>query len=123
MFRSPAVQVSTMLTVGIAYWWSCIQITNVKEPWDAANYLFVWYPVSLALSAAGGLIFRRHSWLSGVALTLAQLPVMWMSTGIGPLWPVGLIFLSFLAIPAVASSILGSRVLAGRGRNEPSHVG
>jgi hypothetical protein len=100
--RSSLISASAFLALGAFYWWLICRVLQVDEPWDAPEYWTFAYPVSLLLSALAGRLLERRGWLGGVAITFAQLPVMWANAGTGPLWPVGLIFLSLLSIPAMA---------------------
>jgi len=100
------IKVLTLLIVGSLYWQIAVQVTGASEPWDAPSYWSFWYPVSLGMSAVGGIVFRPGSWWVGLLLTFAQLPIMSLNSGIGSLMVVGILFLAALAIPAVALSYL-----------------
>ena len=93
---------------GAAYWLLVSRLTGAMEPWDAETYWSVWYPVSFVLSALGGVLLKRRGWLAGVILTFAQLPIMWLSTGTGPLWAVGIVMLCALSLPvSIVSAVSG----------------
>ncbi|BBC70987.1 conserved hypothetical protein [Altererythrobacter sp. B11] len=97
-----------MMIGGAAYWFLVTKVTGAAEPWDAETYWSVWYPVSFILSALGGLLLKRRGWLAGMMLTFAQLPVMWLNTGSGPLWLIGIIMLCALALPvSIVSAVSG----------------
>jgi hypothetical protein len=66
------------------------------------------------LSALSGFLLRRRSWLAGVIVTFAQLPVMWVNTGLGGLLMVGATILCILAVPAIAVSMIGGRLARSR---------
>ncbi len=98
------------------FWLGVARGAGVGEPWDAARYLTVWYPVSLLLAAGGGYVVGRGGWAAGGIVTLAQLPVMGLGAGTGGLWPAGLLVLLVLAMPAMALAALAGRI-ARRGRD------
>jgi hypothetical protein len=100
---------------GMAYWWIVAGVNGVAEPWDADAYWLVWYPVSFGLSAVLGLVLKQRAWIAGAAVTLAQLPVMLLKGGAGPLLPVGVLMLCVLSVPVIAVSALAGR-LAARAR-------
>ncbi|MDX3900438.1 MAG: hypothetical protein QHC40_08020 [Sphingobium sp.] len=89
-------------------------MAGVDEPWDAPAYWTAAYPISLLLSGGAGLYFRKRGWLAGLAISFAQLPVMWINNGTGALWAVGLLFLSVLAVPAMAISTLTGLIATRR---------
>ena len=105
-----------LLLGGTLYWYAVARATGTAEPWDADAYWRLWYPVSLALSAVAGSWLRRRGWAAGAILTAAQLPVMWLNTGTGPLWAVGLLMVAALAAPAVIVSALAGRLASHRSR-------
>lgn len=100
------MKVLALLIVGGVYWQVVCQATGTREPWDAATYWSLWYPLSFALSAVAGYLLKEDGWLAGGMLIFAQLPIMWLNNGTGPLFAVGLLFMCVLAIPAVAISLL-----------------
>ena len=99
-----------LLIAGGLYWQFVCQNSEVAEPWDTEAYWPLWYPISLALSAIAGFFLKNDGWLAGAIITLMQLPIMWFNSGVGPLILVGLFFLSVLAVPAVAISLLAGRL-------------
>lgn len=106
-FQGPAIFV-----LGGLYWQFVSRIGEAAEPWDADAYWRLWYPLSLALSALAAFALRRRHAMAGVLITFAQLPVMWINNGIGPLVAVGVVMLCGLAIPAALISMLAGRFAA-----------
>ena len=104
------VQVFVLAVVSVLYWLLVSRVSGAKEPWDAAGYWLIWYPGSLLLSACGGFAFGNRGWSAGAIVTFAQLPVMWVNTGLGGLLIVGVAFLAVLAVPAVILSALFGRL-------------
>lgn len=97
--------------VAIAYWFMVGALSGVGEPWDAARYWWLWYPLSLVIAGVGGRYLRRRTWLAGVIVTFAQVPVMAIGGAGGPLWAVGLLMLGVLALPAVIVATVAGRLL------------
>lgn len=98
------MKVIVLLTCGLFYWSLVGRSAGVAEPWDAAAYWRLWYPLSLVLAGGAGLVLRTRGWMAGAIVTFAQLPVMaW--NGEGALWwGMAMLFLAVLAIPAMAVS-------------------
>ena len=108
-----SIQPLALLLASLLYWQLVSQFSGAKEPWDADGYWRIWYPGSLVLSALAGFVLRR-SWLAGVIVTFAQLPVMWVNTGFGGLLMVGATILCILAVPAVAVAAIAGRLARSR---------
>lgn len=100
------MKIIALLVCSLLYWSLVCRVTGTREPWDADAYWRFWYPASFALSASAGLAFKDRGWVAGMILTFAQLPVMWLNNGIGPLWMPGLMTLCVLAVPVVGISAL-----------------
>lgn len=100
------IQAIAVVAVGCLYWQVICMMAGVEEPWDADAYWIAWYPVSLALSALAGWAARGRGWVASVLFTFAQLPVLGLNTGVGSLWPVGLLFVCVLAVPPAALAAL-----------------
>lgn len=98
------IQTFVLLLIGGLYWQTVVWVTDTTEPWDAPAYWRLWYPISLIMSALAGPFFKQCPWQAGLLLTFAQLPIMWLNSGTGPLMIVGLMYLLALAIPAMALS-------------------
>jgi hypothetical protein len=114
--RSDTTRVVALFVVGGLYWQFVCRTAGVSEPWDGDGYWRLWYPLSCALAAAGGYLLRKRGWRAGALVTFAQLPVMLLNGGAGPLLAVGVLFLGVLAIPVVAIATAAGR-LATRARS------
>jgi hypothetical protein len=93
-----------------AIWALSVPLTGKAEPWDAESpYYFV------ALAAAGGLsgaIVPRHLWAHYLGAVLGQATYELAFLKLGPLFPLGLVFLAgysliFLAGAALVASLKG----------------
>lgn len=111
------IQLLATLAVGMVYWWLTGRRAGVTEPWDAAAYWSVAYPLSLLLSALAGFRFRAHAWSAGAAITFAQLPVIALQGAVGPLLGAGLVILALLSIPAMGLAALAGRLARRRRRH------
>jgi hypothetical protein len=98
-----------LFLLGGLYWRFVCRIGEAAEPWDTGGYWQLWYPLSLAISALAGFLLRDRRGQPGVLITFAQLPVMWINNGVGPLVAVGVVFLCGLAVPAGLISLLAGR--------------
>ncbi|MES2421583.1 MAG: hypothetical protein V4595_09825 [Pseudomonadota bacterium] len=105
-----SIRLLALLLVSLLYWQLVSKFSGAREPWDADAYWRIWYPASLVVSALSGFVLGRRGWLAGTIVTFAQLPVMWVNTGIGGLWVVAMMILCILAVPAVAVSMIGGRL-------------
>jgi hypothetical protein len=99
-------RIIVLLICSVLYWGFVCWVTGTREPWDADAYWHLWYPASFGLSAIAGLMFKDRGWMAGAILTFAQLPVMWMNNGAGPLLVFGLMMLCGLAVTVIALSAL-----------------
>jgi hypothetical protein len=96
--------------VALAYWFAVSAATGHAEPWDAPGYLTFHYPLSLGLALIFGALFDRGAWRWGVIVIFAQLVVMLVWGGVGPLIVVGLAILAGLSIPAAFLAEVAARV-------------
>ncbi|WP_395622197.1 hypothetical protein [Sphingomonas daechungensis] len=93
---------------GGALLWSVASVTSGgREPWDTSEYWVVYMPIACALCAALGFAFPDRPWRWALAVMLAQMPVMWVTQGIGSLWIPGLVMLLVLALPGMLLASLG----------------
>lgn len=103
-------QLLVLLPLALIYWWAVAAASHVSEPWDAPRYWTIAYPGALLLAFGAGLGLRAWPWLTGYIVMLAQWPVMVALAGLGPLAPVGLMYLCVLALPAVLAAWAGVRL-------------
>ena len=107
-----AVSVKT----GLLFWFIVALNTPGGEPWDAGGFWSVTYPLALLTSAALGFAFPARAWLWGLVVMLAQVPVVVVMSGVGPLLLAGLVYAIVLAVPAVAVSWLAGAARTRMGR-------
>lgn len=108
LFRS--VLLAAIFALALLYWQMVCDVTGASEPWDAADFLSKWYPIALAASAFSGFWLRLLGWSAGVIIIFAQLPVMLLNSGTGPLLVVGAFFLVGLAFPAALLSAVAGQI-------------
>ena len=95
---------------GLALWGVTAVMTGKREPWDTDVYWTAAYPLAVIGSAVLGLLFPQRAWRWAVLLMLMQFVVMIaMGSGLG-LWPLGLIVLAVLAMPAAFAAVLAARL-------------
>lgn len=108
LFRS--VLLAAISAFALLYWQMVCDVTGANEPWDSADFLTTWYPVALAASAVSGFWLRLWGWSAGVIIIFAQLPVMLLNSGTGPLLIVGLFLLVGFAFPAALLSTAAGQI-------------
>lgn len=99
-------RISGLVVLGICFWLLVCAVAGVREPWDAAHYWTLVYPASILIGGLAGLALGKKGWLAGVALTLAQLPVILAFTGVNTMSLLALLLLCLLAVPAALVSFL-----------------
>lgn len=95
--------------VGVAYWAIVSGALGGGEPWDAAAYWTLVYPGALLLSAILGFAMAVRAWLWGPIVVFAQVPVVIVVAGAGPLLIAGMLYAAGLSIPAaLVSGVAGA---------------
>ena len=94
-----------VFVIGIGLWVGANVAFETTEPWDSEFFLWVSYPLALAISAALGFAFPDLAWRWGLIIIFAQLPVMIVQSGTGPLIGVGVILLGLLSVPAMYAAM------------------
>ena len=116
--RTAASGTLVSAVIGIAYWTAVSGLLKGGEPWDAAAYWTVVYPVALLISILLGAWRPKLAWLWGAIIVFAQVPVVIAVSGIGPLLLAGLVYAAVLSLPAMLVAWLGgvirSRMLRER---------
>lgn len=116
LMRSWLTQALATLIGGLVYWQIVVLASSAREPWDASGYWTVLYPLAILICAGLGYAFRRRAWLTGGLFVFAQLPVMVVHAGTGPLIWAGLLLLGLLSIPAVLAAWLAALLRSRSGR-------
>ena len=93
---------------GAVLWSAIAMFGERREPWDAASFWTVGYPLSLMLVAAIGELYPRRTWRWAAGVTFAQIPVMIARGADFTLLPLGMIMLAVLALPAVLTARAGA---------------
>jgi hypothetical protein len=101
------------VVAALVLWFAVAWAGGRGEPWDSPVYWSVGYPLSLALAALFGFAAPVHAWRWGLAITFAQLPVMFVGGSGSNLLPLGLILLAFLSLPLIVVASIGAAL--GRG--------
>lgn len=107
--QSAPIGYLTVAVAGLAFWEMAHLVLGTKEPWDSPNYLG-FYLGALGLSAVFGYLFHKRAWRWGVIVIFAQLPVMAVHSRLGPLVAIGVVLLTFLAMPAALAAIGASQL-------------
>lgn len=93
--------------IGAAIWALSQSVTGHVEPWDAGG---LYYTVALALGGClSGLISPKPLWALYVGGVAGQVLYLLVMLPIGPLLPVGLVFLLLWSLVFLAGGYAGSR--------------
>lgn len=101
---------ATALSGGALLWLATAYLTANQEAWDAPAYWAVTYPLALLLAVGLGYLAPVRVWRWGIEIMLAQFAVMMLASPTGPLWPIGLVIMAVLAVPAVLAAWAGSKL-------------
>ena len=104
------IRSAIIFAISLAYWFTVNRLSETNEPWDAASYWSVSYPLSMLVTGVAAFLLRRHYWVAGALTTMAQIPVMLLDSGAGPLWLIGFGLLGVLALPAMIVAELSGRM-------------
>ncbi len=96
------------LSIGLVYWSTFSALVATNEPWDGRYYWSAAYPGSMVIAVALGLVWRRRGWITGLSLTFAQLPIILVNTGVGPLAFFGVAILAILSVPVILAAAMTS---------------
>ena len=106
------LKICSVFALSFLFWYFVSYWSGSEEPWDSGSYLTLWYPLSILLAAFGGYLLGRHGWLSGVAVTFGQIPIVAINNGAGSLLAAGLLYLIVMAVPLVIISAFIGRYAA-----------
>jgi peptidoglycan/LPS O-acetylase OafA/YrhL len=102
------------IAAGALLWYATAMMAGRREAWDSPLYWTIAYPVALLLSGLLACLHPRRAWLRALALFEAQMLAMWLRNGeIGNLWPLGMLLIAVLALPAMLIATLVAH-FAGR---------
>jgi peptidoglycan/LPS O-acetylase OafA/YrhL len=100
--NSSSLAYGIAIVAGTTLWVATSAVSGKREPWDTSIYWTVAYPVALALAGLLGYVFPERPWRWAVVVIFLQAAVMLLAgSGLG-LWPLALILLTILSLPAVA---------------------
>lgn len=104
-----AARIALCTAVATVLWIIANWVSRTSEPWDSQNF-GIFYLLALGIAAGFGYVFPSRAWLWGVIIIFAQLPVMLVQSGVGPLTPLGIIILAGLSLPAALVASACARV-------------
>lgn len=97
--------------LGALIWALSVPLTGKAEPWDAES---PYYFVALALAGAvSGAIVPRHLWAHYLGAVLGQTAYELAFLKLGPLFPLGLVFLAGYSLIFLASGALVASFRSG----------
>ncbi len=108
MNRGIAISFLIASMLGAVIWGLSPLITNLVEPWDAETPYYV-----SSLFAAGvivGLAYPRHIMSAFLGIVVGQLVYMLVFIPLGPLSPLGILFLFGYGLISLLGAALGAQV-------------
>lgn len=93
---------------GILVWVAVSSMSGRREAWDSPAYFQVGIPVLCLVSVVLGYFSPDRAWRWGAVPLGAQTAWMFVTQGIGNLWPLGLIMGGILAVPPVLAARFGA---------------
>jgi peptidoglycan/LPS O-acetylase OafA/YrhL len=98
-----------MFVLGFTTWTAFGALTQRREAWDDPLYFFTLLPVLSILAGVAGWLSPRRAWLVAPALAVSQLVALFVQNpGGSNLWPITLVLLAMLHVPALLLALLGS---------------
>lgn len=113
--RTSKLAFAIAVVAGTLLWATTSMISNKVEPWDAAGYWTVAYPLAIGIAGFLGYLAPERPWRWALVIMFTQVIVMVAGgSGLG-LLPLGLILLAILSVPAVVVARFGAAVRIRRG--------
>jgi hypothetical protein len=93
---------------GLLLWSWASLAAGRRELWDAGSYWSIYLPLAALIAGVLGFAFPDRPWRWALAVMMLQAPVVWL-TGSGDLglFPLTLVFVAVLAVPAIGVAYLG----------------
>jgi hypothetical protein len=91
-----------------ALWLLVAALGGRAEAWDSPLYFTVAVPLAVAVAALFGALAPQRAWRWGGWLMAGQATALLFSAGPGSLLPLGLALFAVLALPCMASGLLGA---------------
>jgi hypothetical protein len=106
--RDTAIALGFSFIGGLLLWTLTAFFGHRQEPWDAATYWTIAYPLAILLSAALAALYPARPWRWAVTVIFSQLLVMIAGGSDFSLLPLGLVLLALLSLPAIAAATLAA---------------
>ncbi|HXS07732.1 MAG TPA: hypothetical protein VN723_13160 [Rhizomicrobium sp.] len=119
MNQRDAATFALSLFGGLLLWTLTSLLGHQHEPWDAAAYWTVAYPLAVLLSAALAAFHPVKPWRWAATIIFSQLLVMIAGGSDFSLLPLGLLLLVLLSLPAIAAAFLAAWLRTGLLSREP----
>lgn len=117
--RDTAAAFTLSLFGGLLLWTLTAVIGHRREPWDAAAYWTIAYPLAILFSAMLGAFYPLKPWRWAATIIFSQLVVMIAGGSDFSLLPLGLVLLALLALPAIAAASFAAWLRTGLLPREP----
>jgi len=93
---------------GVAVWIVLSKISHRREAWDSGLYFLYGIPVICVVAALLAYVEPNRPWRWAVTPFAAQALWMFLTQGLGSMFPLGLVVFAILSIPALLSASLGA---------------
>ena len=111
MNKDIAISLSIAAGFGAVIWALSPIVTGAREPWDGeSSYYFV--SLLVAGIIIGGLS-PKHEWSVWLGVVLGQLLYMLIFLPLGPLTPLGIMFMAAYGLISLVGAVLGARLRRG----------
>jgi hypothetical protein len=96
------------VVAGAAIWTLVARAGGRREAWDSELYFSAGIPALCLVAALCAFLEPARPWRWGVLPLAGQCAWMFLSQGLGNLWPLGIVASAFLSIPPVLAAVLAA---------------
>ena len=93
---------------GAAVWIVLSEVSHHREAWDSELYFMFGIPVICVVAAVLAYVEPKRPWRWAVTPFAAQAVWMFLTQGLGNMFPLGLIVFAIISIPALLAASLGA---------------
>jgi hypothetical protein len=98
----------TAFVSGILVWIVVSSFSGKREAWDSASYFTFGMPVLCLIAGLLGYAEPERPWRWGTAPLVGQGVCMFVSQGLGNLFPLGIVVLGLFALPSIVTAKIGA---------------
>ncbi|HTN44425.1 MAG TPA: hypothetical protein VMN77_11580 [Nitrospiria bacterium] len=105
---------------GALVWIVLSGVSHHREAWDSELYFIYGIPVICVVAAVLAYVEPQQPWRWAVTPFAAQGVWMFLTQGLGSMFPIGLVVLGIFSIPALLTAALGASLGRRRANRAPS---